>query len=277
MRVFISADMEGISGIATLEDVSKGEHGYDRAAERMAADVNAAVEGALEAGAEDVLVNDSHASMANVDPGDLHEAATLIRGKQKPRSMMQGVAADHDVAFFVGYHAKAGTPAALLNHTYYGSEIVDVRVDGRLVGELGANAGLARSMGVPVGLVTGDDKTVVEAEDELEDVETVAVKTGIERFTAACRPLEDARTDIRRAATRAVERAAVGDFEQPPVPEPVTMEIDWVTTNFAVAAVRAGGVEPVDGRTVRLTGETYSEAFERLIAAIRAATAGRPG
>ena len=163
MHVFISADMEGITGVADPRDVVKGEPDYAAGQELMVGDVNAAVEGALDGGAESVVVNDSHSTMTNLPREALHGEARLIRGSSKPRGMTQGLAPEHDVALFVGYHAKAGTPGAVLNHTIYAHELARLSVDGTEVGELGFNAGLAAYLGVPVGLVTGDDKTAEEA------------------------------------------------------------------------------------------------------------------
>lgn len=275
MHVFVSADMEGITGIADPRDVVKGESDYADGQQLMVEDVNAAVEGALAAGAESVLVNDSHSTMTNLPRADLHEAARLIRGSSKPRSMMQGLAAAHDVAFFVGYHAKAGTPGAVLNHTFIGHELLRVRVNDREVGELGWNAGLAAALGVPVGLVTGDDRTAVEAEETLETVETVVVKDGVDRFTADCPPQSETLPAIREGAERAVERAANGAFDQPTVTEPVTIEADWSATNHALRASGLPGVERVGGRTTRVECETYPEAFEASVAMLRAGAAGR--
>lgn len=275
MHVFISADMEGVSGVATAEDVTKGEPEYAAAAERMAGDVNAAIDGALTAGAEAITVNDSHSTMRNLEPGRLRDEARLIRGNTKPRSMMQGFDREYDVVFFVGYHAMAGTPEAVLNHTYYAHELHSLSVAGREVGELGYNAGLARALEVPVGLVTGDDKTAREAEVELEDVETVVVKEGVDRFAANCRPLAEAGDDIREAATRAVERTRDGAFEQPDAPDPAAIEAEWATTSLARAAARAAGTERVDGRRTRVERESYPAAFEAATAMLRGAAAGR--
>lgn len=275
MQVFVSADMEGITGVADPRDVVKGEPDYADGQELMVGDVNAAVEGALAAGAESVVVNDSHSSMTNLPRADLHEEARLIRGSSKPRSMMQGLGRDHDVAFFVGYHAKAGTPGAVLNHTFIGHELLRVRVDDREVGELGWNAGLAAAFDVPVGLVTGDDKTATEARMTLDEVETVAVKDGVDRFTADCRPPAETRPAIRDAAERAVERAANDDFDQPAVEDPVAIEADWSATNHALRASGLPGVERVGGRTTRVEADTYPEAFEASVAMLRAGAAGR--
>lgn len=275
MHVFVSADMEGITGIADARDVVKDEADYADGQALMVGDVNAAIEGALSAGAESVVVNDSHSSMTNLPRADLHEEARLIRGSSKPRSMMQGLDPDHDVAFFVGYHAKAGTPGAVLNHTFIGHELLRVRVNGREVGELGWNAGLAAAFDVPVGLVTGDDKTATEARMTLDEVETVAVKNGIDRFTADCRPPGETRPAIRDAAERAVERASNGDFDQPTVGEPVAIEADWSATNHALRASGLPGVERLGGRTTLVDAETYPEAYEASVAMFRAGAAGR--
>ncbi|MCO8243099.1 MULTISPECIES: M55 family metallopeptidase [unclassified Haladaptatus] len=273
MKVFISADMEGITGIADPLDVVQGEANYPAGRELMVGDVNAAIEGALAGGADEVLVNDSHSSMTNLPRDSVHEAARLIRGGTKPWSMMQGLTEGHDVACFVGYHAKAGTEHAVLNHTYYGQVLVSLRVNDEEVGELGWNAGLAASLGVPVGLVTGDDATEAEAIDRLETVETAVVKDGIDRFTADCLPPEDARHRIREGAKRAVRR--VSTFEQPIPDEPVAIEVDWAATNQAASAASIPSVERVAGRTTRVEADSYVEAFEASVAMIHGGGAGR--
>lgn len=277
MRVFISADMEGVSGVATPEDVVRGEPEYDRGTDLLHGDVNAAVAGAVAGGATDVLVNDSHSSMRNLDRARLDDRATLIRGNTKPRSMMEGVA-DRDVAFFVGYHAMAGTAGAVLNHTFFGSKLHRLRVDGAEAGELGWNARLAAAEGVPVGLATGDDATVAEARDELgETPETVAVKEGVDRFTARCRPADEARAGIRRAAERAVGAAEAGDLDGPAVGadgEPTRIEADWVTTNLAARAAGAPGVERAGDRSTAVEADAYPAAYEAAVGMLRAGGAG---
>lgn len=274
MKVFLSADMEGITGVADPRDVVRGEDDYDAGRELLVGDVNAAVEGAIAGGAESVLVNDSHSTMTNLSRADLHEDAYLIRGGSKPRSMMQGLA-DHDLACFVGYHAKAGTPEAVLNHTFLPHELVSLRVNDEEVGELGWNAGLAASLSVPVGLVTGDDATAVEADDVLGDAETAVVKRGIDRFTADCPPSSETRPAIRTAAERAVERARDDDFDQPAPETPVSIEVDWSATNHAARAAGLPGVERLGGRTTRVECDDYPTAYEASVAMFRAAGAGR--
>ncbi|WP_331236378.1 M55 family metallopeptidase [Natronorarus salvus] len=269
MRVFVSADMEGVSGIATAADVVKGCEEYPPGQELLHGDVNAAVE----AGAIDVVVNDAHSTMRNLDRSRLDDRAALIRGSTKPRSMVEGLCRDHDVALFVGYHAMAGTENAVLNHTFLAHELLRLRVDEDEVGELGWNARFAAALGVPVGLVTGDDATCAEASVELGEVETVAVKEGIDRFSARCRPVEECEGEIREAARRAVERA--GEFTVRAPDEPTRIEADWSATNHAAHAGGLPGIERVDGRTTAVEAECYPEAFERAIAMCRAGAAGR--
>jgi D-amino peptidase len=274
MEVFVSADMEGVTGVAAAEDVVRGEAEYDRGREALHADVNAAVEGAAAGGADSVLVNDSHASMRNLDRGGLDARATLMRGNTKPRSMMQGLTANHDVALFVGYHAMAGTAGGVLNHTFHAHELVDLLVDGTEVGELGWNARFAGALEVPVGLVTGDDATVAEAGRSAPAARTVAVKEGIDRFTAACRPASETGSDIELAAQRAVERAADGNLPTRAAPEPVEMSADWATTNQAARAAGAPGVAREDDRRTAVAAERYVDAFEETVGMLRAGAAG---
>lgn len=275
MRVFISADMEGITGIADPRDILENERAYGRGQELMVGDINAAVEGALSAGAHDVVVNDSHWTMTNIPHGELHEKARLIRGSSKRRLMMQGFEPDHDVAFFVGYHAKAGTAGAVLNHTMFPQMLHKILINGTEVGEMGINAGLAKHHNVPVGLVTGDDKTSAEATDEFGEgeVETVTVKEGIDRFTANNKPLPEAREEIEAAAKTAADRAAANDFSQPRFDEPVSIEIEWAATNHAYRAAELQGVKRVDGRTTGVEAATYPEAYDEAMAMVNAASA----
>ncbi|WP_251328005.1 M55 family metallopeptidase [Haloplanus pelagicus] len=275
MRVFISADMEGTTGIADPRDILEDERAYARGQELMAGDVNAAVEGALAAGAEEVVVNDSHWTMTNIPPAELHDAARLIRGSSKRRLMMQEFDESYDIVFFVGYHAMAGTPHAVLNHTMFPQMLSRIEINGREVGEMGINAGLPKHHGTPVGLVTGDDKTAAEAEGEFGtgEVETVSVKEGIDRFSAHSLPLPEARERITSAATAAVERADTDDFDQSQVAEPVDIEIEWAATNHAYRADDLEEVERVGGRTTRVTGASYPVAYDRAMAMINAASA----
>ena len=218
MKVLISADMEGTCGVVSWVQVMPPEEvagrepaartEYERARARLTQEVNAAIEGALAGGAEEVIVNESHDGMRNLLYDELHPRCRFISGNDKPLGMMQGVDLDGvGAVLYTGYHAKAGTPAAPLAHTWTGW-LNDVRIDGRSVGEFGINAAVAGHFGVPVVLVTGDDKAVAQTRDLLgEQVVGVAVKEGISTFAALHLHPRQAQDLIRAGAEEAVRRA----------------------------------------------------------------------
>jgi D-amino peptidase len=216
VKVLISADMEGTCGVVSWVQVMPPEVGsnpssqteYDRARLRMTREVNAAIEGALEAGAEEVIVNDSHDGMRNLIPEELHPSIRFISGSDKEFGMMQGVQLDGiGAVFYTGYHAKAGTPNAPLAHTWTGW-INDVRLNGLSTGEFGINAAVAGHFGVPVTLVTGDVRAVEQTQKLLgEQVVGVSVKEGLSTFSALHVHPTTAQEMIRKGAKRAVENA----------------------------------------------------------------------
>ncbi|NJN14810.1 MAG: M55 family metallopeptidase [Oscillochloris sp.] len=206
MRIYISADMEGVSGVVHSEQTAPGAREYDRACSLMLGEVNAAIAGAYEGGATMVLVNDSHWNMRNLNLLELDPRAELISGSTKPLSMMQDIDTGFDGACFVGYHARAGTAAASIDHTYTG-QIFRVEVNGRELGELGLNSLLAGSFAVPPIMATGDQQLVAEARELLgESLVTVQVKTAIGRNAARCLSVAEARRRIQAGARAAVER-----------------------------------------------------------------------
>lgn len=275
MKVFISADMEGISGIADARDVVKGQADYIDGQDLFLGDVEAAVEGARAAGADEILVNDSHTTMTNLPAARMPDGVRLCRGSTKHRTMMTGVEDDDvGVAFFVGYHAMAGTPNAILNHTFFVHEVHRTFVNEVEVGEIGLNVGFAHHFDVPVGLITGDDKTAIESTELLGDVETAVVKHGIDRFSGEFLPLDEARGRIREGATRAVERAMDGDFDQFEFDPPFTLGVEWATTNQAYQAAQIPCVDRVDGRTTTVSADTYPVAYDAAAAMLRTGYAG---
>jgi D-amino peptidase len=219
MKVLISADMEGTCGVVSWVQVMPPEYGgephsqdrYLRTRERMTAEINAAVEGALAAGADEVIVNDSHDGMRNIIPDNLHPSIRFITGNDKPLGMAQGVDLDGVGAmFYTGYHAKAGTPAAPLAHTWTGW-LNDVKINGVSTGEFGINAAVAGYYGVPVTMISGDDKAVAQTQAFLgEQVAGAVVKEGISTFSALHLHPERAREVIRNAAEQGVRNAATG-------------------------------------------------------------------
>lgn len=180
IKVFISVDMEGITGVANWEDVRRDGKDYDLFRKIMTKETNAAIEGALDAGATEIVVRDSHGSARNILPEALNRNAKLIRDWSGGlKGMMDGIDESFDAVIFVGYHAKAGTPDALLEHTMSSRNITDVAINGISLPEAGINALIAGHYDVPVVLVAGELALCNQAGALFGEVETVAVKEGI--------------------------------------------------------------------------------------------------
>jgi D-amino peptidase len=261
VRVYISVDMEGVAGVVhesqTDPTSPAAAADYARFRRLMTAEANAAVEGALAAGATQVLVNDSHWFMRNLLAEELHPAAELLAGDPKPQSMMQDIDTGFDAAVFVGYHARAGTPHAILDHTY-ADRIHEIRLNGQPVGELGLNAALAGAHGVPVACVSGDAALAAEAKELLgEGVATVVVKQAVSRHAArSVAPVVACRM-IRGEVTRALGRP-----HRPfTVPAPITLAVDFALTIQADWAEVCPGAARTAGRTVAVTHQDYREVF----------------
>ena len=205
MRIFISADMEGCTGIVRPCQVDAGTEEYALGRAMMLHDVRAVAETLLREGCS-VVVADSHDRMINLEARDLPEEVELISGTPRVLGMVEG-APGCDGAFFVGYHAMAGTEKAVLDHTMSTGAIHEVRLGGRLVGETGLNAFLCGALGVPVALVTGDEAVGYEASALLgEDLVTCAVKEGLGRFSARLLTPEAAADRLSEAVGEAVGR-----------------------------------------------------------------------
>jgi D-amino peptidase len=205
-KVYVSVDMEGISGINGDDQTGAGGAEYGRARKLMAEDANAAIRGAFEGGATDVLVNDSHGSQRNLLPEDLDPRARLISHSFKRYGMMEGLDETFDAVVFVGYHAKADSARGLFAHT--GSGVVrDLQVNGRSVGEGGMNAALAAWFGVPVVAVSGDDAAVEEVKGVVPGIRGIVVKRAINVRAVELRPLADARRDIQAGVLEGVQGA----------------------------------------------------------------------
>src|SRR6185503_4513572 len=179
LKVFISVDMEGLAGVVTNTDVSPTGPDYPHFRAIMAAEANAAVDGAFRAGATEVLVRDGHGSKQNLLPGDVDPRARLLRGQSVgPKNMMEGIDNTFDAVVFVGYHAKAGTPNAILEHTSTGN-VVDMSINGVSLPEAGYNAMVAGLFGVPAVFISGDQAVVTQVRELLGAIQGVAVKEEI--------------------------------------------------------------------------------------------------
>jgi D-amino peptidase len=261
MRVYISVDMEGVAGVVhedqtdPIDPRHAGE--YNRFRRLMTAEANAAVEGAVAAGANTVLVNDSHWLMRNLLAEELHPAAELLSGGPKIRSMVEGVEEGFDAALFIGYHARAGVRHAVIDHTYT-SRVHAARLNGRPAGELAFNAAMAGTYGVPVALVSGDQALAEEALDLLgNSVEAVIVKRGVGRFAArSVHPTE---------ACRRIREGAVAALRRPHEPfrlaSPIRLEVEFALTQMADMAELVPGALRTGGRTLEYSHEDYREVF----------------
>ena len=273
LKVYISVDMEGISGIVHGDQTTPGTAEYAAGCKWMAEDVNAAVVGALEAGATEVVVNDSHGSMRNIDPDDLHPRAILISGSPKPLSMMQGIDASFAACLLIGYHAKAGTENAILDHTISGSVVRAIKVNGVELPELGLNAAIAGYYGVPVILVSGDKAVCQQAGEVLgKDVTTVAVKEAYGRVAAKLVPMGEAREMIKAGVKDALGK--LGRVKPFKMAAPYNFELAYhVSAQADMGAMLLPSVKRVDARTLAFTADDYIEGFRTLRALISLAPA----
>ena len=273
MKILIAADMEGISGVVHWDQVDPKHKEYERFRKLMTADVNAAVRGAYEGGAGEVVVADGHGSARNILVEELDPRARLNSGSPSLYAMVQGVDAGLDAAMFVGYHARVGTPNAILDHTWSSSSVANVWLDGRITGEIGWNAAVCGHFGLPVLLVTGDQSACAEAAELLDEIETVAVKQARGRMAAECLSPRVAQEQIFQAARRAVRRLAAGDAPGPlRLQVPVTLEVELVTSDMADRAAICPGAQRAEGKRVKLVAADVVaayRAFRALVALAR--------
>jgi len=203
LKVFISIDMEGLAGVVSGSEINRTGPDYAHFRRIMAGEANAAIEGAFRAGATEVLVRDSHGSKQNLLPGDVDPRARLLRGASTgPKNMMEGIDSTFDAVVFVGYHAKAGTPNAILEHTSNGN-VIDFSINGVSLPEGGYNALVAGLYDVPVVFVAGDRAIVEQLRGLLGPIEGVAVKQEIADAVISMSP-EQAQQQIRDGVERAI-------------------------------------------------------------------------
>jgi D-amino peptidase len=253
MRILISADMEGATGVTWPADVMPGTEQWQRCRRMFTSDVNAAVAGFVEGGAAEVMINEAHSTMRNLLLEELDERAVMLTGRHKELSMVQGIEAEEVSAVaFLGYHAGAGTEGVLA-HTYLANSITGVRVNGEAASEGRLNAYVAAELGVPVVLVTGDDRTCADAATYAPDAQKVAVKDCVSRYAAVCRPPAVTAAAIRSAAARAVKLAGRG---APAPAGELRVEVEVDAAQLAQAAAIVPGVSRTSARTVAYQSPT---------------------
>jgi D-amino peptidase len=253
VKVFISFDMEGVAGIVDWSQCRAGSPGYEEGRQLLLGEVNAAIDGAIAGGATEIICNDSHGTMFNVDPAALHGKAVYVSGRHKPMYMMQGLDASAGAVFLVGYHGSISGESSVLSHTYNPQVISHAELNGHRVGESGINALVALAHGVPVALITGDQHTMAEADPFLAEAERVEVKESFTRFGAVNLHPETAHALIREGARRAVERART--MAPPAIELPASLDVHMQTADMAELAGWVRGVDRSDVRAVRIAGD----------------------
>ena len=261
MKILIAADMEGITGVTTWDQVTPGHAEYVRFRKLMTQDVNAAIRGACEAGADEVIVADGHWNGSNILIEELDARARLNTGSPSPFSMMQGIDESVDGVMFVGYHARNGSPNAILDHTWSSSTVANVWLNDILTGEYGLNGAVAGHFGVPVIMVSGDQTACAQVVEILGDMETAMVKQATGRYAAECLPPQVAQEMIFMSAARAVTRLGDGDTPDPFVLDtPVRLTVEFFKSDMADRASRIPFTQR-DGTRVSLTTQEMASAY----------------
>jgi len=271
LRVFISVDMEGISGIVHQSQTGRDPKEYERGRSLMIGDVNAAIKGVLDFGEAEIVVSDAHGSMRNLKPEELHEAAVLVSGSPKPLTQMAGIDSEFDAALFIGYHSKKGTKRGILAHTISSSVIDSIIINGSEVGETAINAAIAGYHGVPCIFLSGDLAVTKEAEELIPYIVTVSVKEAFSRTAAKCINPRKAGKLIKQGVTEALKkRDSIKSFTFNP---PIDVKIKYRDSLMADAVEFIPIVERVNGRTIRFVLNDYLKAFNTLRASIYVAGA----
>jgi len=272
MKVFISMDMEGVAGIVDWNQVSPKHSEYAIGRELMTGEAAAAVEGALEAGAREIVVGDSHASMFNLLAEKMPTQARLVQGRCKPLSMMQGIDRSFDACAFVGYHAMRGTAGGVLSHTYSGV-IYEAWLNRVLVGEPGMNATLAASFGVPLMFLSGDEAVCREVRGLLPGIETVAVKKGFGIKAASSIHPQKAREAIRAGIRKALSGKGKAKGKGPrrgKLPKsPFTLRLVLVKPEMADLCEAIPGIQRKEARVVEFRHRDFRTVYGAFLTVMR--------
>jgi D-amino peptidase len=267
VKIWMSFDMEGVAGIVDWDQCRPtGGARYEIGCQLMLDEINAAIEGAVAGGATEIVLNDSHGTMANLDPRRIGGGASYISGRHKPRYMMQGLDDSFDAAFLVGYHGSISGRPSTLSHTYNPEVFSAARINGELVGESGINALVAAHYGVPIAFVSGDSVTGEETQPFAPDAVSVITKESITRFSASnLHPDESCRL-IRAGAEQAVRRVAGDGMRTPELARPTTLDLEFQTGDMAEVATWARGAERTGERSVRICDDDLLAMFTSFVA-----------
>lgn len=256
MKIYIFADLEGISGIASREFVRSDGRYFEKGRRCYMWDINACVQACFKAGAEAVIVRDGHGSGTTAIPDQLDPRAEIIQGPTKERMQRLG---ECDAVILLGYHAMAGTPEAFSCHTYSSKTVANMWMNERLAGEIGIDAGIVSDYGLPVIMVSGDDKACREAEDWIPGVVTCPVKEGVSFEQAHITPLRTAHRLIEEKTMEAIGK--IGSVRPIEVSRPVTIRKQMIGKIGVPDPSVRPDVRLIDERTAEGTGDTVERAF----------------
>lgn len=266
MKAWISFDMEGVAGIVDWDQCRPGTSGYALGCALLQDEVNAVIDGAIAGGATEIVLNDSHSTMSNLDPRKIAGEAQYISGRHKPMYMMQGLDETFDAIFFVGYHGSISGQPSVLSHTYNPEVFSSARINGDMVGESGINALVAEHYGVPIAFVSGDAVTHLETSPFASGAVNVVTKESITRFSARnLHPVESCRL-LRAGAEEAMRRVSRHEVPVPGIAAPVTLDLEFQTADMADVATWARGTERTGTRSVRIQDDNLLHMFRSFVA-----------
>lgn len=258
MKLFISADMEGIAGYSAYQHGIPTSKDFAAMVDLWIIQINSIIEAAIEVGVEEVLVNEAHSAMNYINLKTLHPRASLVSGYIKADNQMHGLDESFVGGVFIG-HARAGTALGGLNHAYVMRDVHDIRLNGDSIGEIGLNALWAAYLGSGLIMVVGDDYAAQEAQDFNSSIHCAIVKKGISQFSAMHLSLDVANQEIKKTIKKAIGAQKKGAFKNVDLPSEFEMEIDFSLSEIAHLCSYIPGVDRVGARTVKFNNKDYRE------------------
>jgi D-amino peptidase len=257
-KVFVSADMEGVAGIVAMDQLGPPGIDYEWARHLMTAEVNTAIAAAFDAGATEVLVNDGHGSHTNLKADEMDQRASLVTGTPAPLGMAEGMDSTFGAVICVGFHARASTEGAVIDHTYT-LGITDMTLNGVPVGEYGMSAAVAGYYGVPVVFISGDSAVAEQARSYVPGIETVITKEAITRFAARTISPQASRAAIAAGVRKALARR--NEIRPVHVTTPITLGVELTNTGFADNIAMIPGTRRTGARTLTYVARDMLEAY----------------
>ena len=257
LKIYISADMEGVAGVVTSEQLGPSGFEYSRFREFMTGEVLAAVNAAFEAGATEVLVSDSHGNGQNLLLEKFPENVRIVRSWPRPLMMMEGIDASFDAAIFIGYHSSTTNPDGVRAHTMSSARLADIRLNGRSMPEAGINAAIAGHFGVPVIMISGDDAIVKEARELIGPIEGAVVKWAVSFHSAKTLTPQAAQKRIAEKVKAAIGR--LKEFKPFKLKTPVSLEVTFKNYRPSQILAYLPIVDRIDAHSIRFVGKDMIE------------------